>query len=77
MTTTAAPELDQVRSEVRDHYAQRAQAAAAAQPVSCCGPSTSSSSCGTSSCCSTGDVENVSLYDASMTIFLGNANGAG
>jgi len=64
MTTTAAPELDQVRSEVRDHYAQRAQAAAAAQPVSCCGPSTSSSSCGTSSCCSTDDIANVSLYDA-------------
>jgi arsenite methyltransferase len=64
MTTTVTPDLDQVRSEVRDHYAQRAQAAAAAQPASCCGPSTSSSSCGTSSCCSTGDVENVSLYDA-------------
>ena len=64
MTTTVTPELDQVRSEVRDHYAQRAQAAAAAQPASCCGPSTSSSSCGTSSCCSTDDVANVSLYDA-------------
>ena len=64
MTTTTTPDLDQVRSEVRDHYAQRAQAAAAAQPASCCGPSTGSSSCGTSSCCSAGDVENVSLYDA-------------
>jgi SAM-dependent methyltransferase len=64
MTTTVTPDLDQVRSEVRDHYAQRAQAAAAAQPASCCGPSTSSSSCGTSSCCSTDDVANVSLYDA-------------
>ena len=64
MTTTATPELDQVRSEVRDHYAQRAQAAAAAQPASCCGPTTSSSSCGTSSCCSTDDIANVSLYDA-------------
>ena len=63
MTTTATPDLDQVRSEVRDHYAQRAQAAAAAQPASCCSPS-SSSSCGTSSCCSTDDVANVSLYDA-------------
>jgi arsenite methyltransferase len=64
MTTTVTPDLDQVRGEVRDHYAQRAQAAAAAQPASCCGPSSSSSSCGTSSCCSTDDVANVSLYDA-------------
>lgn len=61
MTTTATPDLDQVRSEVRDHYAQRAQAAAAAQPASCCGPSSSSSSCGTSSCCSDASVP---LYDA-------------
>mgnify|MGYP000984485140 FL=1 len=65
MTTTTTPDRDQVRSEVRDHYAQRAQAAAAAQPSSCCGPSSSSSSCGTSSCCSdAGDAANVSLYDA-------------
>ena len=64
MNTPATPDLDQVRSEVRDHYAQRAQAAAAAQPASCCGPSNSSSSCGTSSCCSTDDIANVSLYDA-------------
>ena len=56
MTTTTTPDLDQVRSEVRDHYAQRAQAAAAAQPASCCGPSSSSSSCGTSSCCSDASV---------------------
>ena len=64
MTTTTTTELDQVRSEVRDHYAQRAQAVTAAQPASCCGPSNSSSSCGTSSCCSTDDIANVSLYDA-------------
>jgi arsenite methyltransferase len=61
MTTTATPNVDQVHSEVRDHYAQRAQAAAAAQPASCCGPSNSSSSCGTSSCCSDASVP---LYDA-------------
>ena len=61
MATTATLDLDQVRSEVRDHYAQRAQAAAAAQPASCCGPSSSSSSCGTSSCCSDASVP---LYDA-------------
>ena len=61
MTTTVTPDLDQVRSEVRDHYAQRAQAAAAAQPASCCGPSSSNSSCGTSSCCSDASVP---LYDA-------------
>jgi arsenite methyltransferase len=57
MTTTATPDLDQVRSEVRDHYAQRAQAAAAAQPASCCGSGSSASA----SCCSDASVP---LYDA-------------
>jgi arsenite methyltransferase len=59
MTTTVTPDLDQVRSEVRDHYAQRAQAAAAAQPASCCGSGSSDASC-----CSTGDSASVALYDA-------------
>ena len=58
MTTTATPDLDQVRSEVRDHYAQRAQAAAAAQPASCCGSGSSDS------CCGAGDSATVALYDA-------------
>src|SRR5512139_3634595 len=57
MTTTATSELDQVRSEVRDHYAQRAQAAAAAQPASCCGSGSSDS------CCGSGDSGTVALYD--------------
>jgi len=48
---TGAPELDQVRSEVREHYAQRAQTAGA----SCCGPSSSGA------CCSD---DSVPLYDA-------------
>ena len=52
MTTQVAPELDAVRSEVRDHYAQRAQTAGA----SCCGPSNS-----TSACCTD---DSVPLYDA-------------
>jgi len=63
MTANLTPELDQVRSEVRDHYAQRAQAAQAVVPTaaSCCGPSSSTSSCGTSACCSE---DSVPLYDS-------------
>lgn len=52
----ATPELDQVRSEVREHYAQRAQTAGA----SCCGPSNAASS--NSSACCTDD--SMPLYDS-------------
>jgi arsenite methyltransferase len=50
MTTISTPELDQVRSEVRDHYAQRAQTAGS----SCCGS-------GGGSCCSD---DSVPFYDS-------------
>ncbi len=60
MTTNVTPELDQVRSEVRDHYAQRAQAVGT-PAASCCGSGSSDS------CCSTGDGAGnsavVPLYD--------------
>ena len=61
MTTNTTQELDQVRSEVRDHYAQRAQTVQTAQPASCCGPSSSTNSCGTSACCS---VDSMPFYDS-------------
>jgi len=59
MTTQVAPELDAVRSEVREHYAQRAQTAGA----SCCGPSTgpSTGSSSGAACCSD---EKAPLYDS-------------
>ena len=61
MTTNTTQELDQVRDEVRDHYAQRAQTVqAVGTAASCCGPS-STSSCGTSACCS---VDSMPFYDA-------------
>jgi SAM-dependent methyltransferase len=53
MTVNTTPDLDQVRSEVRDHYAQRAQTAGA----SCCGPTSS-----TGAACCTDDT--VPLYAA-------------
>jgi ubiquinone/menaquinone biosynthesis C-methylase UbiE len=57
VTTTTIPELDQVRSEVRDHYAQRAQTAG----TSCCEPNCGPSN-GSDACC--GD-DSVPLYDSS------------
>jgi SAM-dependent methyltransferase len=56
MATPATTELDQVRSEVREHYAQRAQTAGA----SCCGPSCGPSN-GSDACCGG---ESVPLYDS-------------
>ena len=53
MTTMTTPTFEQVRDEVRDHYAQRAQTAGA----SCCGPNNSSCSC-------CGD-DSLPLYDSS------------
>ena len=55
-TTPDAPQLDQVRGEVREHYAQRARTAGA----SCCGP-TGGPSNGSAACCSD---DSVPLYDA-------------
>jgi SAM-dependent methyltransferase len=53
MTINTTPEVDRVRTEVRDHYAQRAQTAGA----SCCGPTSSTGA----ACCAD---ETVPLYDA-------------
>jgi SAM-dependent methyltransferase len=66
MATNVTTEFDSVHSEVRDHYAQRAQAAGTAAG-SCCGPSSGAA------CCSD---DSVPLYDAAdLSLVPGEMSG--
>ena len=64
MTTNATPELDQVRNEVRDHYAQRAQAVRSGPTRQLLRPQQQQFFVRHQFVLQPGDVDSVPLYDA-------------